>query len=192
MERSDDWVAFILDQPMRAAPGEEFEYNSGVSVLLDQILYDATGKHADQYAKEYLFGPLGIDTFYWKVTPTGIIDTEGGLYLRPQDLAKFGYLYANDGVWDGQRILPAGWVAETMNPAIKDPDWDVHYGFQWWLLPYPGGEQQWAWTGLGYGGQRLLVIPEYDLVAVFTGWNIYDKPSLDSQYALARVLESVR
>ena len=148
--------------------------------------------HADQYAKQHLFQPLGIDTFYWKITPTGIIDTEGGLYLRPEDLAKFGYLYSNNGVWDGERILPQGWVDQTMSPAIKDPGWEAHYGYQWWLLPYEDGGQQWAWTGLGYGGQRLLVIPEYDLIAVFTGWNIYDKPALDPQYALARVLESIR
>jgi CubicO group peptidase (beta-lactamase class C family) len=192
LEASDEWVQFVLDQPMRADPGEEFEYNSGITVLLAQILLEATGKHADEYAEEHLFGPLGIDRYYWKKTPTGLLDTEGGLYLEPDDLARIGYLYLNDGTWDGRRVLPEGWVAETMQPAVKVPDWVASYGFQWWLMPYEGEQGQWAYTGLGYGGQRLLVVPEFDLVAVFTGWNIDEIPSLDPVMALEQVLDSVR
>lgn len=192
LEASDEWVQFVLDQPMRADPGQEFEYNSGITVLLSHILLEATGKHADEYAEEHLFGPLGIDRYYWKKTPTGLVDTEGGLYFEPDDLARIGYLYLNDGTWDGRRILPEGWVAETMHPAVKVPDGVASYGFQWWLLPYAGGEGKWAYTGLGYGGQRLLVVPEYELVAVFTGWNIDEIPSLDAVMALERVLDSVR
>jgi CubicO group peptidase (beta-lactamase class C family) len=192
MEASEEWVQYVLDQPMRAAPGEEFEYNSGVTVLLAHILLQATGKHADDYAREHLFAPLGINDFYWKKTPTGLVDTEGGLYVEAEDLARIGYLYLNDGIWNDRRILPENWVAETMNPAIDVPNWVAAYGFQWWLLPYEGKTQNWAYTGLGYGGQKLYVIPEYDLVAVFIGWNIDDIPSLDSLFALERVLESVR
>jgi len=192
MENSEDWIRYVLDQPMRAAPGEEFEYNSGVSVMLAHILLKATGEHADAYARRHLFGPLGIDSFYWKKTPTGLVDTEGGLYLEPEDLAKFGYLYQNAGMWNEQRILPEGWVAATMEPAIQVPGEVFSYGYQWWLLPYEGETHSWVYTGLGYGGQRLLVIPEYDLIAVFTGWNIYDKPAFSAQIASERVLRAVR
>ena len=192
MEQSDDWVRFILDQPMRTEPGEVFEYNSGATVLLAHILLQATGKHADEYAEENLFDPLGIDAFYWKKTPTGLVDTEGGLYLEPQDLAKIGYLYQNDGIWKGQRILPKGWVAASMAPDTDVPGWSGKYGYQWWLTPYEGGKQNWAYTGDGYGGQYLLVVPEYDLIAVFTGWNIYDKTPLDPSFALEQVLNAVR
>jgi CubicO group peptidase (beta-lactamase class C family) len=192
MESSEDWVEFVLGQAMHAAPGEEYEYNSGITVLLAHILLEATGKDADVYATEHLFGPLGIDGFYWKKTPTGLVDTEGGLYLEPDDLARIGYLYANDGVWNERRILPEGWVAASMRPDTEVPGWYARYGYQWWLIPYEGGQQDWAYTGLGYGGQRLLVVPEYDLIAVFTGWNIYDIPSLDPKFALERVLQSVQ
>jgi CubicO group peptidase (beta-lactamase class C family) len=192
MESSEDWVEYVLGQPMRAAPGEEFEYNSGITVLLAHILVEATGKDTDAYAMEHLFGPLGIDSFYWKKTPTGLVDTEGGLYLEPDDLARIGYLYANDGVWNGRRILPEGWVAASMTPHAEVPDWYPSYGYQWWLIAYEGEQADWAYTGLGYGGQRLLVVPEYDLIAVFTGWNIYDIPSLDAKFALERVLQSVQ
>lgn len=193
MEQSDDWISYVLDQPMATTPGQDFVYNSGATVMLDQVLWKATGKHADDYAVEHLFGPLGIEDFYWKTTPTGIIDTEGGLYLAPRDLAKFGYLYLHDGLWEGKRILPEGWVSSTVTPAVdvsESNDWK--YGFQWWLLPYEEGENTYAYTGLGYGGQRLLVVPEHDLVAVFTGWNIYDKPALSPELALERLLRSLR
>jgi CubicO group peptidase (beta-lactamase class C family) len=114
------------------------------------------------------------------------------LYLKPGDLAKIGYLYLNDGIWNGQRILPEDWVAATMEPSTEVPNWPARYGFQWWLLPCKGETNNWVYTGLGYGGQRLLVIPEYDLIAVFTGWNIDEIPSLNSQMAQRRVLDSVQ
>lgn len=192
LESSEDWVRYVLDLPMRAAPGEEYEYNSGITVLISHILWQATGKHADEYAMEHLFGPLGIDSYYWKKTPTGLVDTEGGLYLTPGDLAKIGYLYANDGKWDGERILPDGWVAASVSPDTEVPGFYARYGYQWWLVPYDGGEDEWAYAGFGYGGQRLVVVPEYDLIVVFTGWNIYDKPSIDAKAALERVLSALR
>jgi CubicO group peptidase (beta-lactamase class C family) len=191
MERSDDWVRFVLERPMIEKPGDVFEYNSGATVLLAQILLQATGKHADEYAEEYLFAPLRIDNYYWKKTPTGLVDTEGGLYLEAHDLARIGYLYQNDGIWDGMRVLPKSWVSASMAPEIVT-DWPEKYGYQWWLTPYDGGQERWSHTGWGYGGQILLVVPEYDLIAVFTGWNIYDKPALDPVFALDQVLNAVR
>lgn len=192
MEGSDDWVQYVLQLPMRSNPGEAFEYNSGITVLIGHILSQATGKSVDAYAEEFLFGPLGIKEYFWKKAPGDVTDTEGGLYLKPADLARFGYLYLNDGIWNGKRILPEGWVAATMQPSTDVPDWVAKYGYQWWLLPYKGKEPGWAYTGLGYGGQHLLVVPEYDLVAVFTGWNIYDLPSLESTLSLDHVLRSVQ
>ena len=192
MEASDEWVQFVLDQPMRAAPGEEFEYNSGITVLLAHILLKATGEQADVYAMEHLFGPLGINEFFWKKTPTGLVDTEGGLYLKPLDLAKIGQLYLEDGIRGGERLLPEGWVDATMTDNVPVPGWVARYGYQWWLLPYEGGNERWAYTGLGYGGQRLLVVPEYELVAVFTGWNIDDIPALDAEMVLERLLRASR
>jgi CubicO group peptidase (beta-lactamase class C family) len=192
MEASEDWIRYVLDQPMRAAPGDEFVYNSGLTMMLAHILFEATGMHADEYAQEHLFEPLGIDSFYWKETPTGLIDTEGGLYLSPEDLARFGYLYQNDGIWRDQRVLPEGWVASSMAPDTAVPNWPGKYGYQWWLIPYGGEAQRWAYTGRGFGGQHLLVLPEQALIIVFTGWNIYDKPSLDPVFGLQRVLAGVR
>src|SRR5690349_17349226 len=101
LEESKDWITFTLSQPSDAEPGTKWVYNSGGSALMAEIVRKVTGRHADAYAKEQLFDPLGIG-FYWKKTPTGHPDTEGGLYLSPVDLAKIGQLYLDDGVWNGQ------------------------------------------------------------------------------------------
>jgi len=193
MEASRDWVQFVLDQPMAAPPGEVFVYNSGATVLLDQVLLAGTGRHAAAFAEEQLFGPLGIRAWHWKQTPAGQTDTEGGLYLSPRDLAKIGYLYARDGVWEGERLLPAGWVKEATAPRVevsKTEGSERSYGYQWWGMPW-GPDRHWAMLGNGYGGQYLVVIPELDIVAVFTGWNIYDKPPLSPHLALRRLLAAV-
>ena len=190
MEASKDWVQFVLDQPMAADPGTTFVYSSGVTELFAEVLRKATGKQADVYAAEHLFGPLGITRFYWKKTPTGHPDMEGGLYLTPRDLAKIGYLYLNEGVWEGKRILPEGWVACSTRRQ-SDPtgeDASMKYGYQWWVLPGTPS----AFAAIGYGGQLLVVVPSRELIAVFTGWNIYDKPALTAEFARDRVLAAVR
>jgi CubicO group peptidase (beta-lactamase class C family) len=190
MEASRDWIQFVLDQPMAAEPGTAFVYSSGVTELLAEVLRKATGRHADAYAAEHLFGPLGIQRFYWKKTPTGHPDTEGGLYLTPRDLAKIGYLYLKDGVWEGARILPEGWTAASTRRQ-SDPggeDAGMKYGYQWWVLPGTPA----AFAGIGYGGQLLVVVPRLELITVFTGWNVYDKPALKASFARDRVLGAVR
>jgi len=194
MEASPNWTGYVLAQPMAAEPGSTYVYSSGVTMLLDHILYRATGQHALAYAEKHLFAPLGIRDYYWKQTPAGETDAEGGLYLRARDLAKLGFLYSHDGVWEGRRILPEGWVDAVREPrVVPGPDAGAwRYGYQWWLVPYAGGAQKYALTGIGYGGQQLLVLPEYELIAVFTGWNIFGTPPLSADYTLKRLIEAVR
>lgn len=194
MEKSDDWIQFVLDQPMASAPGDTFVYNSGVTELLSQLIKKVTGKQADEYAAEHLFAPLGITDTYWKRTPKGLSDTEGGLYLTARDLAKIGYLYLNDGMWDGRRLLPEGWVKASTTPLVETRPGQPRsrkYGNQWWVLPYGDGSKQ-AYAALGYGGQRLVVVPEHQLIAVFTGWNIYEHAEFAPYDALDRVLATVK
>jgi CubicO group peptidase (beta-lactamase class C family) len=191
MEAREDWIQYVLDQPMAADPGQVFVYNSGATELLSYILEKSTGKHADDYAKEHLFAPLGVD-FYWKRTPKGLADTEGGLYLRPRDLAKLGYLFINDGVWDGKRLLPEGWVRDATAWKIETDRKGLGYGYKWWVVSQKGPNSYDAYAALGYGGQYLIVVPELDLIAVFTNWNIYDKAGLTARTALDRVLAAVQ
>jgi len=191
MEATDDWIQYVLDQPMAADPGTMFVYNSGATELLSYIIKKATGKEADDYAKEHLFTPLGIE-YAWKRTPKGLADTEGGLYLQPRDLAKFGYLYLHDGMWEGTRILPADWTKQSTRWLVDGGKTGRGYGYKWWVLSRSGAGTYDAYAALGYGGQRLIVVPALDLIAVFTGWNIYDKPELSPKLALDRVVGALK
>ena len=171
LEASEDWIQFTLDQPMDAAPGEKWAYNSGGSHLMSGIIKHATGQYVDAYAEAHLFGPLGIRDYHWKTTPVGYPDTEGGLYLEAEDLAKIGLLYLRDGVWDGQRLLPEGWVeAATARHVVRVFPNGWSYGYQWWRLDRDGTP---VWAGLGFGGQHLLILPEYDLIGVVNSWNLF-------------------
>lgn len=185
LEKSRDWIAFTLSQPMDADPGTKWAYNSGGSMLLSGIIKSATGQHIDEYARRHLFQPLGIKDFHWKKTPTGHPDTEGGLYLSALDLAKIGYLYLHDGMWDGHRVLPAGWVkdATARHAKTTSPAWD--YGYQWWITTRSGVE---VWAGRGFGGQFLVVIPSRDIVGVVNAWNIFGGRTKDTFGAFLDVL----
>jgi CubicO group peptidase (beta-lactamase class C family) len=185
LEVSKDWIGFTLDQPMDADPGTKWAYNSGGSHLMSGIIKSATGRFIDEYANDWLFKPLGVRDFHWKKTPTGHPDSEGGLYLAAEDLAKIGYLYLHDGVWDGRRILPAGWVrnATTRHASGVGAGWD--YGYQWWLMSRNGAD---VWAGRGFGGQFLIVVPARDLVAVVNSWNVFGGRSANVFNALLNAM----
>ncbi len=174
LEASRDWIGFTLSQPMDAAPGVKWVYNSGGSQLLSGIIRNATGRFVDDYAREHLFTPIGIKDFHWKKTPTGHPDTEGGLYLSAEDLARIGYLYLRDGMWNGRRVLPHGWVTRATGRHVTaaTPGWD--YGYRWWITSHNGMD---VWAGRGFGGQLLLVIPSRDTVAVTSAWNVFGTPA---------------
>jgi CubicO group peptidase (beta-lactamase class C family) len=193
MEASADWIEFSINRPMAREPGTVFNYSSGESQLLSHIFRVATGKDIEEYAAQHLFAPLGIESYFWKRTPSGLVDTEGGLYLRPHDLAKVWYLFLKRGVWEGKQIVTDDWVKASVTPSVSvAPNGPVKYGFKWWLFPY-GDDSRLAWAGSGFGGQMPIVVSEYDLVVVFTGWNIHDgrNKRLSHRVAIDRVLRAI-
>ena len=185
MEATRDWVKFVIDRPMAYEPGTHFAYSSGVSELLADIFRKETGQDLEDYARNHLFEPLGIHGYHWKRTPLGEVDTEGGLFLPDYSLAKIGELYRQLGVWHGVRLLGEEWVRDSVSPHV-DVGQGYQYGYQWWLVPYGDGTRQ-AWSGLGFGGQYVFVMPEDGVVAVSTAWAI-----LDPKYYEKTVLEKLR
>ena len=192
MEAQHDWVKCVIDQPMAAEPGKRFVYSSGVTQLLSHIFKKATGKPVDEYAAEYLFKPLGMH-YHWKRSPTGLPDTEGGLYLSTSDLAKIGFLFLHKGMWEGRQIVPEEWVAAsvTASNSVEDEGQKWKYGFQWWLERYGETPQKLAWAARGFGGQDLRIVPESNLILVMTGWSILPSTEGEKHDRLGRVLEAV-
>jgi hypothetical protein len=177
LEHSPDWIRFTLAQPMDSDPATKWVYNSGGSMLMAEVVRSSTGMQADDYARRYLFGPLGITSFHWKRTPTGHPDTEGGLYLDPLDLAKIGQMYMDDGMWRGTRILPPGWAKEAtarhVDHVAANPN-SPGYGYQWWRYDRRGTD---IWAGNGFGGQFLIIMPQHKIVAAVNSWNVFGTPA---------------
>ncbi|WP_373395843.1 serine hydrolase [Algoriphagus halophilus] len=171
LEASQDWIQFTLNQPMDTIPGTKWVYNSGASHLMSGIIKKATGLYMDEYAEKHLFTPLGIENYHWKKTPSGYTDTEGGLYLEAQDLAKIGFLMLRDGKWEGQQIISSEWVKKSVTKQVYF-DKEKGYGYQWWRDDQDGIE---IWACHGFGNQYLLVFPEYKTIAVVNAWNIFDE-----------------
>jgi len=186
MEALDDWVQYTIDRPMAEEPGKVFNYSSGATELLAYIFLKETGQDIDAYGEEYLFAPLGIK-HHWKRTYMGVVDTEGGLYLNGGDLAKIGYLYLQNGMWNGKQIVSKDWVEKSLTPYINAGN-SFQYGFKWWLYPRNG---RFVWMGRGFGGQRLMVFPEEKLIAVFTGWEIL-KDAAAPKDLVDRLLSAVK
>jgi len=172
MEATDDWVQYVIDKPMAEEPGKVFNYSSGATELLAYIFQKETGQDIDAYGEKYLFSSLGIK-HHWKRTYLGVVDTEGGLYLNGEDLAKIGYLYLRGGLWDGKQIVSKEWVKDSLTPRVAAEE-NFQYGFKWWLYPLEG---KFVWMARGFGGQRLMVFPQENLIVAFTGWEILKDPA---------------
>ncbi|WP_146819835.1 serine hydrolase domain-containing protein [Actinotalea fermentans] len=161
------WAKAFLALPLEAEPGTEFLYNTPATYLLSFLVQRLTGQRVLEYLRPRLLAPLGIEGATWEQSPEGV-DTGGfGLTLATEDLACFGQLYLQDGVWEGTRVLPEGWVAEATarhtDSHILEPDWAQGYGYQFWRCQPPG-----IYRGDGAFGQFCVVMPEAQAVVVAT------------------------
>jgi CubicO group peptidase (beta-lactamase class C family) len=160
---SGDRVKFVLDRPMVAKPGDEYSYNTGISQVLSAIIKKSTGIRTDSFAVENVFAPLGIKRYRWSIDLNGVAFGGNGVRLSPRDMAKFGYLYLRNGMWDGDQIVPQEWVELSHIKHIERkyiPGY--YYGYHWWV------SSENSYSAVGYGGQWITIFPEHDLVIVFT------------------------
>jgi CubicO group peptidase (beta-lactamase class C family) len=174
---SDDWIQFTLNQPVDSQPGTTFEYNTGLSGLMAVVLRNSTGQRVDDYAREKLFRPIGINACVWRMSPKNIPMTGGHLRLRPRDMAKFGWLYCQNGVWLGDTVVPSSWVQASHQPHVTLQD-GRRYGYQWWLGTQTDDQGNPFYTpyALGYGHQHIITVPIYNMVIVITANNRQDFP----------------
>jgi CubicO group peptidase (beta-lactamase class C family) len=167
MYDSDDPIGFVLSRNLIETPGQKFYYNSGLTILLGGIVKNTSGLYIDDFAGQYLFAPLGITEFHWDKFPDGNIQTDGGLYLRPRDMAKIGYMMMQNGTWKDRQIVSQEWIAESTKKHIDARG--IGYGYQWWIGETTANNQTIrVLFASGHGGQKIFIIPQLDLVAVFT------------------------
>ncbi len=166
---SPDWVKSAIQLPQENNPGEVFNYNSSTSHLLSAILSKSTETSTLDFAKQYLFVPLGIQSAYWHVDQQGYNIGGFGLGLSARDLAKFGFLYLNNGYWNGQSIVSEIWVKESTSQQIQTVSHPIYgefqYGYQWWVKKVDGCK---SFRARGKRGQFIVVVPELDLVIAVT------------------------
>lgn len=164
---AQDPVQFILDQPMRTAPGNQYNYSSGDSHLLSAIIQKKTGMKTTEFADQYLFEPLNIKNREF-IEKNNVALGGNGLVLTPRDMAKIGLLYLNDGEWDGKKVLSQDWVKESTTKSSEERFIGVggsYYGYQWYIDEI---DNHYVYYAQGAFGQFLYVIPELGIVIVFT------------------------
>jgi len=175
-----DPVDYILSRPIVSEPGTEFYYGGDNTNLLGEVIRSATGHRMDAFAEDVLFGPLGIADYAWDFINDDMVHASGNLRLRPRDMAKLGQLCLNGGEWDGRRIVSEAWITESTREHVTRSV-ATGYGYQWWLRTYHlGSNSVDAFTAAGWGGQWIIVIPDLDMVVVFTGGNyVSEDPSTE-------------
>ena len=170
-----DWTAIALGEPMNAAPGELWQYNSGGVIALAAGVQKAIGVRFVDYARQKLFAPLGITSQFWYVSPfDSLPHTGGGLNLKAMDLARIGYLVLRHGVWNGTQVVPASWVEVSTRVHTQRPrtfgGYGTDYGYLWWLMPVgEGAPADTMITASGNLNQWMFIVPRHDLVVVVTG-----------------------
>lgn len=180
-----DWAKFAMEQTLISDPGTYWYYNNCGPQILVELVGRACESNPQEFAEEQLFLPLGIDDYEWQELRIGNPNGASGLSLKPRDMAKIGYLYLRDGIWDGKRILPKDWVSRTSTAYyyVRNPlePWDLNYGYLWWV------HEDGIFAAHGLKGQFITLIPDYDLMAVSTG-DISDEDFVQPQLWIRKYL----
>jgi CubicO group peptidase (beta-lactamase class C family) len=168
-----NWIKGFFGVPVLHAPGNHFVYNTGATYILSAIVQKTTGMTVRDYLEARLFEPLGIEKTTWQESPQGITAGGIGLSAKTEDVARFGQLYLQKGMWQGNQILPEAWVEEATSAQIANRgieiDWTQGYGYQFWRSRHN------AYRGDGVFGQWCIVMPEQDAVlAITSGLDIFD------------------
>lgn len=154
-----------MDRSVESAPGTAFSYDNDTCYITSAVLTTATGRNAADYARERLFGPLGITQFSWPTDAWNVSSGHSGLMLKAKDMARLGQLFLQNGVWNGQRLLPEAYVLESTSEQSPGRPHE-RYGYMWWVAPNVPGRA--PFTARGTGGQHIHVDPALKLVVVTT------------------------
>jgi CubicO group peptidase (beta-lactamase class C family) len=198
---SGHYPPLIEDFPLIADPGTEFNYSNLSSNWLGIIVDQATGMNLKAYAEENLFSPLGIEVGEWGTDAEGHNNGSGDLHLTPRDAAKFGLLYLNEGVFEGNQVIADDWVYDSLQRYSEDINVtggfpanyglsinDIGYGYQWWSARAGEHRFDFAW---GHGGQLIVLVDEFNMVIVTTSypfWLQHDGESWNHESAIINLV----
>ncbi|MBL4819864.1 MAG: serine hydrolase [Gammaproteobacteria bacterium] len=181
---SDDWIRFVLSQPMVGRSGEQMIYSTGSTHLLSAILSKVSGMDTRRFAEQNLAAPMGFSMAYWSQDPQGIYFGGNNMEMTPRNMLAFGQLYLNQGQFNEQQIISPHWVSESHKAHATSPRGQGRfYGYGWWLRELADMLVPVAW---GYGGQLIFVVKEYELVVVATSDST---PGLDRRGHLRRLYQ---
>jgi CubicO group peptidase (beta-lactamase class C family) len=184
-----------LSRPLDSVPGEEFLYSDASINVVGEIIRRSSGIRLDHFAEQFLFTPLGIGRHWWYVVKPdmGFVWASGDLRQLPRDMAKFGQLYLNRGNWRGEQIIPPEWVDVSTREyfSFSPPFWSLNMGMDgyscgWWVRSDVYGFG--AYSATGWGEQYIIVMPAFDLVAVFTGGSYYEQPLLNAHQIMVQYI----
>jgi CubicO group peptidase (beta-lactamase class C family) len=195
MYPTEDWTQFYFDQPLANKPGEKFSYATSGAVSLGGVISSSSGLNVKTFAEQYLFGPLGITKHFWPGTSRGLAMTGGGLKLKSRDMAKFGQLYLDKGLWKGKRVISESWIdLSTKKHSISDL-YGEDFGYFWRMIDRTiEGRKIRSYEAWGNGGQFIMIFPSLDLVAVFTGENYGRFPEMEQPFEMVEkyILPAIR
>lgn len=174
---SGDYVHLVADFPLTSDPGTEFQYSNLTTHWLGIIVSRACGSDLKSFGQEHLFDPLDAEIGRWKKDLDGYVWGAGEIHLSARDAAKFGNLYLNEGEFEGERIVPADWVRDSLQTYSEDaygnigPFRDLGYGYQWWSATVGDHHVNFAW---GHGGQLIVLVDALNMVVVVTADPFYE------------------
>jgi len=214
VQHTDNWVEAFFNLPIDEVPGDRFDYSNLASFMLSAIIHESTGMDTLSFARKRVFGPLGIKDVQWEKSPQGINIGWARMWLKPDDMAKFGLLYLQKGRWNNKQIIPAEWIRESVTPhsypknyrdildenGKKDPNasqenWIASkfikpfqdgYGYQLWL------DRSGTYAAMGTSGQYIIVVPEKALIVVatskLTGLDTFLPPNMVEKFVLPAII----
>ena len=190
MEAAPDRFRFILGLPIAGAPGVKWTYCGAATAILGRLIAKGTGEKLPAYARRVLFEPMGFGPSEWAISADGEPRAASGLRLLPRDMLKLGQLALEGGVWQGRQIVPSDWVKRITTPVVPI-EGPRSYGYHWYIFDNTvDGRRQYWFGGIGWGGQKLYVFPELDLVVAMNCGN-YRKPGREQNRINMAVLSDV-
>lgn len=167
------WVPLLVKFPLMYDPGEAFGYSNLTAHLMGVIVARATGLSMRSFGEKYLFDPLGVDVDFWPQDAGGNNYGSGGIGFTTREMAKFGLLYLNEGVYRGEQLIPREWVGDSMQSysfnmygeLLGSYFRDISYGYLWWAAEIGGHQFNFAW---GHGGNLIILLHDLDMVIITT------------------------